>query len=125
METKEGSTHYLLRVRNAKQLVAICANGERFKAGPDQDVVMLLPSSSLHCDHNEALSLQIHIIDEGTVVVNNKGLIEAVGPEKDLNQRFANATFDVDIDATGKVVLPGNTSRIDLRCLISLRNFQD
>jgi len=64
----------------------------------------------LHCaQFDEALSSQIHIIDEGTIVVNNKGLIEAIGPEKDFNQRFANATFDVDIDATGKVVLPGNT----------------
>lgn len=49
----------------------------------------------------------MHIIPEGTIVVNHNGLIEAVGPESDLNQQFANATFDVDIDATGKVVGPG------------------
>lgn len=35
----QGAKDYRLRIRNALQLVTVCANGERFKAGPDQDTV--------------------------------------------------------------------------------------
>jgi len=67
--------------------VVVCTRHERFKVGREMEHVAL--------------------IENGTVVVNNQGVIEAIGKEEDLRSRFASAHFDTDIDATGKVVLPG------------------
>ena len=52
-------------------------------------------------------NFKVHVIEDGTIVVNNEGLIEAVGSDAEINKRFANCTFDLDIDASGKVVVPG------------------
>ncbi|KAL6054226.1 putative imidazolonepropionase [Balamuthia mandrillaris] len=85
-ETKQATT-YALRVRNAKQLVTVCSNGELFKVGKAMD--------------------QVSVIENGTVIVNHEGLIEAVGTDQELQEQFKDATFDLDVDATGQVVLPG------------------
>merc|ERR1712000_594645 len=80
---------YRLRVRNAAQLVTICSGGQRFKVGKDQD--------------------EVEVIENGTIIVDHDGNIAAVGTEEELSkaEAFRSATYDVDIDATGKVVLPG------------------
>jgi imidazolonepropionase len=80
---------YRLRVRNAAQLVTVCSGGQRFKVGKDQD--------------------QVEVIENGTIVVDHDGNIAAVGTEEELSKAepFRTATYDVDIDATGKVVMPG------------------
>ena len=49
----------------------------------------------------------MHVIQNGAIVINHKGLIEAVGTEEELKEKFASASFETDIDASGKVVLPG------------------
>lgn len=47
----------------------------------------------------------LHIIEKGTVVVEN-GIIKAVGPTEEILKSFPEENYEV-IDATGKAVLPG------------------
>jgi imidazolonepropionase-like amidohydrolase len=51
----------------------------------------------------------VEVIENGTIVVDHDGNIAAVGTEEELSKAepFRTATYDVDIDATGKVVMPG------------------
>ena len=64
---------YKLRIRNAAQLVTITSNRLKYKCGSDMD--------------------KIDIIQNGTVVVNQQGLIEAIGAESDLQSQFSGVTF--------------------------------
>jgi len=50
---------------------------------------------------------ELDIIQNGGIVVNNSGTIEAIGPEADIQARYASATFKREIDATGKSIVPG------------------
>jgi hypothetical protein len=50
-----------MRIRNAAQLVCVCRNGEKFKAGVSQK--------------------DVFIIENGTVIVNSQGFIEDFGSE--------------------------------------------
>jgi hypothetical protein len=52
-------------------------------------------------------STKVEVIENGTIIVDQEGNIAAVGTEAELSEAFRSATFDIDIDATGKVVLPG------------------
>lgn len=51
------------------------------------------------------------MIENGTIIVDHDGNIAAVGTEEELSkaEAFRSAIYDVDIDATGKVVLPGTS----------------
>jgi len=53
------------------------------------------------------LCQQLEIIEHGSMIVGHDGRIVAVGPEAELAQQFAHATFETDVDATNKCVLPG------------------
>lgn len=101
---------YRLRVRNAAQLVTVCSGGQRFKAGKDQDEVPIhlkKLESALVLSGCGTMREQVEIIENGSIIVGQDGNIVAVGREEELSKTYATATFDVDIDATGKVVLPG------------------
>jgi len=49
----------------------------------------------------------LNIVENGTIVVDAEGNIEAVGPAQELAERYKDAKFEVDIDATNKCVVPG------------------
>jgi imidazolonepropionase len=88
----------MLRIRNG-HLVVVCSNGEKFKVGAEMNKVVGTFFS---------VEWQVALIPNGTIVVNmESGLIEAVGPEQELSEKYATTNFTVDIDATGKSVLPG------------------
>jgi imidazolonepropionase len=78
---------YLLRLRNATQLVTVTSDGALYKCGSDMDKVEIIPN--------------------GTVIVNKQGLIAAIGDAAALQAQFQGATFEQDIDAKGMCVLPG------------------
>ncbi|KAL0488084.1 imidazolonepropionase, partial [Acrasis kona] len=80
--------HYKCRIRNAAQLVTVCRNGERVKCGKEQS--------------------NVEIIEDGCIIIGTDGLIVAVGTTADLEKAYPNSnTFETDIDATGKSVIPG------------------
>ncbi|XP_051804046.1 probable imidazolonepropionase [Acanthochromis polyacanthus] len=76
-----------LLVKNAKQVVLICSNGEKFL--------------TKHGMQN------LCVIENGSVVIGNDGLIKAVGPAQTIRAQYSEASFDKVIDATGMCVLPG------------------
>ncbi|OQS01046.1 metalloprotease family M38 [Achlya hypogyna] len=82
---------FRLRIRNARQLVQVCANNEKAKCGPAQD--------------------DVAVIEDGAVVVDNSGRIVAVGTTDVVDAWVAAqpqpVTFANDFDATGRCVLPG------------------
>eukprot|EP00301_Raphidiophrys_heterophryoidea_P022405 c6570_g1_i1.p1 GENE.c6570_g1_i1~~c6570_g1_i1.p1 ORF type:complete len:429 (+),score=102.05 c6570_g1_i1:1-1287(+) len=77
----------MLRVHNAAQLVCVFRHGAGAGKGENP----------------------LHIIENGTVIVNHEGKIEAIGSENDpaFRQMWAETKFEQDIDATGKCCLPG------------------
>lgn len=81
------SNYCKLLVKNAKQVVLICSNGERY----------------LTSDGMQHLS----IIENGSIVIGRDGLIKAVGPADLIKAEYSEACFDEVIDATGMCVLPG------------------
>ncbi|XP_024144449.1 probable imidazolonepropionase [Oryzias melastigma] len=76
-----------LLVKNAKQLVLICSNGEKF----------------LNKDGMKSLS----VIENGSVVIGRDGLIKSVGPAETISAQYPESSFDRVIDATDMCVLPG------------------
>jgi imidazolonepropionase len=50
---------------------------------------------------------QIAIIENGTMIVNKDGLIADIGPAPVLREKYKDCSFEVDIDCTGKSVVPG------------------
>lgn len=78
---------YRCRIRNASQIVTVCKNRERVKYGPDQS--------------------KIEIITNGTLIIGNDGLIVDVGSTSDLDQKYQGSVFELDLDGTGKSIIPG------------------
>ncbi|XP_003448113.1 putative imidazolonepropionase isoform X2 [Oreochromis niloticus] len=81
------SRPYRLLVKNAKQLVLICKNSEKY----------------LTKDGMQNLC----VIENGSIVIGSDGLIKAVGPAETIRAQYAEALFDKVIDAAGMCVLPG------------------
>eukprot|EP00029_Vermamoeba_vermiformis_P006214 TRINITY_DN2375_c0_g1_i1.p1 TRINITY_DN2375_c0_g1~~TRINITY_DN2375_c0_g1_i1.p1 ORF type:complete len:427 (-),score=68.94 TRINITY_DN2375_c0_g1_i1:31-1311(-) len=81
------ASQYRLLIKNAKQLVTICSNGEKMKIGKQMD--------------------EVAIIENGAVVIDNNGNVVEVGSTAAIVQKYQSASFTNTIDATGKVVLPG------------------
>jgi len=79
--------HYRLRIRNAAQVVTVACGGKSFKIGAEMN--------------------EIGIIEKGTIIVGTDGMIVDVGTEEELSAKYKDSTFDKDIDATGKSVVPG------------------
>ncbi|XP_069846504.1 probable imidazolonepropionase [Dipodomys merriami] len=79
--------HRLLLLENARQVVLVCARGERFLAGGALRSLAVLEGASL--------------------VVGTDGLIKAIGPADAIQRQFSEDTFEERIDCSGKCVLPG------------------
>lgn len=50
---------------------------------------------------------QLSIIERGTVIINKDGLVEEVGSSDLLAEKYKDAHFELDLDGTGKSVIPG------------------
>ncbi|XP_026877601.2 probable imidazolonepropionase [Electrophorus electricus] len=81
------SSNFKLLVKNAKQVVLVCKNGERY----------------LTKDGMQNLA----VIENGSVIIGHDGLIKAVGNAESIEAQFRAAVFDKVLDATGMCVLPG------------------
>ncbi|XP_027025119.1 probable imidazolonepropionase [Tachysurus fulvidraco] len=81
------SDSFRLLVKNAKQVVLVCKNGEKF----------------LTKDGMQNLA----VLENASVVIGHNGLIEAVGPTAYIKYHYREAVFDKVLDATGMCVLPG------------------
>eukprot|EP01083_Nonionella_stella_P071048 190564_1 len=77
---------YRAVVKNAKQLVVV-GGGCRPKCGVELD--------------------QVEIIENGSMVIGPDGNILAVGSDAEIMAKFSEASFETEIDASGKVILPG------------------
>ncbi|KAM4882269.1 putative imidazolonepropionase isoform 2-T2 [Thomomys bottae] len=78
--------HRLL-LENARQVVLVCARGERFLAG--------------------AALRGLAVLEGASLVVGTDGLIKAIGPADVIQRQFSEDTFEERIDCSGKCVLPG------------------
>jgi imidazolonepropionase len=81
------STTHRLRILNAAQVVTVVNNGERHLRGAAMNTVA--------------------VIENGGVVIGADGRILLVGPSAEVAERTKHDTFERDVDATGKCVLPG------------------
>eukprot|EP01133_Synstelium_polycarpum_P019968 gene19968-23929_t len=78
--------HYNLRIKNASQLVVLSKN-KPFLVGKEMS--------------------NVEIIENGSLIVDNSGIIVDVGTETEIMERHANDSYDEVIDCTGRAVLPG------------------
>ncbi|KAB1269758.1 putative imidazolonepropionase [Camelus dromedarius] len=81
-----ASGHRLL-LENARQVVLVCARGERFLA-------------------RDALR-SLAVLEGASLVVGTDGLIKAIGPADAIRKQFSGETFEERIDCSGKCILPG------------------
>eukprot|EP00760_Papus_ankaliazontas_P038581 PhM_4_TR9197/c0_g1_i1/m.16020/K01468/hutI, AMDHD1; imidazolonepropionase len=80
---------YALRIHSLSQLVTVCSKKQRYLAGDDQKSVEVIRNN-------------------GCVVVGHDGLIAAVGTNETVAAQLpCGATFAVNLDGTGKCVIPG------------------
>jgi imidazolonepropionase len=87
METSQSDKDYKLIARNAKQLVVISNSKQSYKVSEDLR--------------------ELHVIENASIVVNQKGLIEDMGLADVIAEKYKSNTFQHDIDCTDKCVLPG------------------
>lgn len=89
--TSAAMSSFRLRISNARQIVQVCANGERFKIGKAQD--------------------DVAVIERGSLVVGRDGRIAAVGSTAQVDAWIAAqpqpVLFDSEIDGSECCVLPG------------------
>lgn len=82
---------FLLRIRNARQVVQVCANGEQFKAGAAQN--------------------ELAVLEHGSIIVDLQGKIAAVGSDGDVAQWVDRqpqpVSFEKELDGSAFCVLPG------------------
>lgn len=78
---------FKLLVKNASQVVAVCANKELFLIGERMN--------------------QPVIYENASVIIDHQGLIEAVGESASILEQYKDASFDQVIDATGLSIVPG------------------
>uniref|UniRef100_A0A3B4ZAK6 Probable imidazolonepropionase n=1 Tax=Stegastes partitus TaxID=144197 RepID=A0A3B4ZAK6_9TELE len=81
------SRNYRLLVKNAKQVVLICNNEEKY---------LIKHGMQNLC-----------VIENGSIVIGSDGLIKDVGPAETIRAQYSEASFEKVIDATGMCVLPG------------------
>ncbi|XP_075408835.1 putative imidazolonepropionase [Tenrec ecaudatus] len=81
-----GGGHRLL-LQNARQMVLVCARGERF-----------LTRGALR---------SLAVLEGASLVVGTDGLIKAIGPADVIQRQFSEETFEEKIDCSGKCILPG------------------
>ena len=84
-----------LIIRHARQIVAVCQNGERVLKGNEMNNVVVLQGNG------EGLS----------IVVDGNGKIECIDHDGVIMQKFKSSAFEAEIDASGMSVVPGSTER--------------
>ncbi|PIK37027.1 putative imidazolonepropionase [Apostichopus japonicus] len=84
--------HFRLLVKNAKQVVQVCSKGERILTGAGMKKLSILNESNK---------------DGISIVINREGNITAIDHHLVVMRDFGSYTFDQEIDATGKCILPG------------------
>ena len=83
---------YLLRVRNATQVVQVCRERQLMLRGLDMKSIAVVDRTA----------------DSGvTIVVGSSGLIADICMDTDADDKYSGVTFRREIDATGKCVIPG------------------
>lgn len=80
-----------LIIRNAKQVVLVCKNGERILKGEAMKSVAVMDSNK----------------NSGLSVVANDGKIECIDYDSQIQNKYRGQSFDTEINATGMCVLPG------------------
>ncbi|XP_064417865.1 probable imidazolonepropionase isoform X2 [Latimeria chalumnae] len=81
------STEYRLLLKNAKQVVLVCRNGEKYLV-------------------KEGMQ-SLAVVENASIVVGKDGLIKAVGPAIAVDSQFHEASFENIIDCSGMCMLPG------------------
>ncbi|XP_061108744.1 probable imidazolonepropionase [Conger conger] len=81
------SNTFRLYIKNAKQVVLVCNNGERFLTKEGMKNLSVLENCSL--------------------IIGKDGLLKAVGPADSIQSRFEGASFEKVINASGMCVIPG------------------
>ncbi|MBN3271802.1 HUTI imidazolonepropionase, partial [Polyodon spathula] len=81
------SKDFRLLVKNAKQVVLVCTNGEKFLTGKEMQ--------------------NIAVIENASLVIGKDGLLKAVGSVDRIDSQFKGASFETIIDASGMCVTPG------------------
>ncbi|XP_055053164.2 probable imidazolonepropionase [Misgurnus anguillicaudatus] len=82
-----STSSFKILVKNAKQVVVVCRNGEKY-----------LTKNGMQT---------LAIIENGSVVIGHDGLIKAVGPADIIESQFKGTKFDQILDVSGMCVLPG------------------
>ncbi len=92
LKLEAGSTKYLLRIRNAAQVVTVCSQQERILRGTEMQTITILDSTP-----SRGLS----------VAVGVDGLITGIGFDDEIDVLLAGSTVDREVVATGMSVVPG------------------
>lgn len=74
-----------MKLENCKQVVCVSTNQSPFKV--------------------KKFVENIHILENHSVVVNEHGIIEAVGPAEEINKTYENVTFDRVVDCKGRLLV--------------------
>ncbi|EGC30061.1 hypothetical protein DICPUDRAFT_58479 [Dictyostelium purpureum] len=77
---------YKLKLENASQLVIVSKN-KPFLVGKEMS--------------------DIEILENGTIIINNDGIIHDIGSSKEMEEKYNGKTFENIIDCNGRAVLPG------------------
>ncbi|XP_041917296.1 probable imidazolonepropionase [Alosa sapidissima] len=81
------STDFRLLVQNARQMVVVCNEGQRF----------------LLKDGMQNLA----VIEHASLVIGHDGLVKAVGGAKEIDEQFNGSSFEKVLDVSGLCVIPG------------------
>jgi len=84
---QSSNSDFKFRSRNVKQLVQVSSSNEHFKI-------------------KENLK-ELHVIENGTIIISNDGLIHDIGPTSELEHKYQGKTFETDLDCTDKCIIPG------------------
>ena len=86
------SGEYLLRIRNAVQVVQVCREKQLMLRGPEMKNLVVMNATE----------------DNGiSIVVDNAGLIADICTDQEADSKFSGVTFRRELDATGKCIIPG------------------
>ncbi|KAJ5071961.1 imidazolonepropionase [Anaeramoeba ignava] len=85
--SKSMSKQHLLRIKNISQLVQVSNTFQKYKIGDDMK--------------------NVNISENMTIIVNKEGKIEDIGNSDEMEKKYLEHTFEQEIDAKGKSVIPG------------------
>lgn len=91
-QQSEAGSKYLLRIRNAAQIVTVCSQQERVLRGAEMKTITILDSTS-----SRGLS----------VAVGTDGLIAGIGFDDEVDIMLAGSSVEREVVATGMSVIPG------------------